>query len=95
MSSSPDVSPVMWVPGMSVFLNHWFSTYAEARAHLDAAGGVLLPYGSQCFVTTADAIRELGLDPRDPDWDRIGRDWVRPEDAAAWERLRAKRDVAR
>jgi hypothetical protein len=40
------------------------------------------------------AIRELGLDPADPDWERIGWDWVRPRDADAWERLKLKREVA-
>ena len=94
MTANPDVVPAMWIPSMAVFLNHWYSTYDEARAGLDAEGGYLLPYGAQFFVTGADAIRELGLDPGDPDWARIGWDWVRPADAAAWERLRAKRELA-
>lgn len=84
----------MYVTSMSVMLNHWFNDYAEARAWLDAEGGFLLPYRHQFFVTTAEAIRLLGLDPADPDWDRIGRDWVRPLDAAAHERLEMKRRLA-
>jgi len=88
MTPSPDPGPVTWVPGMAVFLNHWFPDYPEARAYLDAEGGFLLPYGKQFFVTCPEAIRERGLDPEDPDWQRIGWDWARPADAAAWERLR-------
>jgi hypothetical protein len=45
-------------------------------------------------VTVETAVRELGLDPADPDWERIGWDWVRPKDADAWEKLKLKREVA-
>jgi hypothetical protein len=93
MTANSNAVPAMWIPSMAVFLNHWFSAYDEARAWLDAEGGYLFPYGSQFFVTGADAIRELGLDPADPDWAAIGGDWVRPADAAAWARLRTKREL--
>ena len=83
----------MYVPRMAVFLNRWFADYAAARAARAAEGGYLLPYRHQFFVTGADAIRELGLDPDDPDWERIGWDWVEPLDRAAWERLRERREV--
>jgi hypothetical protein len=86
--------PVMYVSRMDVFLNRWFTTYEEARASLDSEGGYLLPYANQFFVTVAGAIRELGLDPQDPDWARIGWDWVRPADIEAWERLKEKRELA-
>jgi hypothetical protein len=85
--------PVMWVPRMDVFLHKWFTTYEEARATHQVDGGYLLPYRSHFFLAQAESIRELGLDPDDPDWERIGRDWVRPLDVAAWERL-AERRVA-
>ena len=94
MTAKPDTTPDMWISSMAVFLNHWFPNYAEARAHLEAEGGYLLPYRSQYFVTGADAITELGLDPDDPDWERIGWDWARPLDPAAWARLRTKRALA-
>ena len=84
----------MYVARMDAFLNRWFPSYAEARASLEADGGFLLPYLSQFFVTQADAVRESGLDPDDPDWRRIGWDWVRPADAEVLERLRLKREVA-
>jgi len=94
MTATHDTAPDMWVSGLAVFLNHWFADYAQARAHLEAEGGYLLPYGSQCFIANTEAIRELGLDPDDPDWTRIGWDWVRPADQDAWQRLRAKRELA-
>lgn len=72
---------------LSAFVNRWFPTHAEAAASLRAEGGYLLPYRREFFVTTADAVRELGLDPHDPDWARIGFDWVQPRDAEAHLRL--------
>lgn len=89
-----DSGPVMYVARMDAFLNRWFSGYDEARAALEAEGGYLLPYRDQFFVTVAGAIEELGLNPDDPDWRRIGWDWVRPADAEAWQRLRMRREVA-
>jgi hypothetical protein len=79
---------------MDAILSRWFTTYEDARASREAEGGYLLPYKHQFFVTTSEAIRELGLDPEDPDWARIGWDWVRPRDAEAWERLNGRRRLA-
>src|SRR5262245_9310963 len=84
----------MYAARMSLWLNRWFADYDEARASLDADGGYLLPYRHHFFVTTAEAIRELGLDPFDDDWRRIGFDWVRPADPQAHARLLAKRRTA-
>ncbi|OLC37598.1 MAG: hypothetical protein AUH81_05955 [Candidatus Rokubacteria bacterium 13_1_40CM_4_69_5] len=86
--------PIMYVASMDAILNRWFTTYEDARASLDAEGGYLLPYRAQFFVTSPEGIRELGLDPDDADWARIGWDWARPLDAVAWERLRARRAAA-
>lgn len=83
--------PTMWVPRMGGVLSRWFADYDEARASLELEGGYLLPYRQHYFVTTSAAIEELGLDPLDCDWARIGWDWVRPASAEAWERLLAKR----
>jgi hypothetical protein len=93
VESSPE-QLLMYVPRMCVILNRWFTTYESARASRDAEGGYLLPYRNQFFVTLAEGVRELGLDPDDPDWARIGWDWVRPADAPAWARLAAKRALA-
>ncbi|MBN8227073.1 hypothetical protein JYK02_06060 [Corallococcus macrosporus] len=74
----------------AVFLNRWFSTYEEAARSRETQGGFLFPFGAQCFVCEADFLQALGIDPRDADWERMGRDWVRPRDAAAKERLESK-----
>lgn len=84
---------LMYVPAMSAFLNRWYSTYTEARAALDSEGGFLLPYKSQFLVTEAEAIRELGFDPNDPDWAAMGFEWVKPRDVQAHQRLMMKRLV--
>jgi hypothetical protein len=79
---------------MGAFLNHWCATYDEARALRESQGGYLLPFKDQFFVTGAEGIEELGLDPQDPDWERIGFDWVRPLDLEAGARLQDKRQRA-
>lgn len=94
MSDAHDPGPVMYAPRMDAFLNRWFATYGEARASQAAEGGYLFPYRHQFFVAEAEAVKELGLDPDDPDWERIGRDWARPRDREAWERLKLQREVA-
>ena len=87
-------APIMYVPRMDAILSRWFTTYEEARSAREAEGGYLLLYKNHYFVTTSEAIRELGLDPADPDWARIGWDWVFPRDSQAWQRLKAKRELA-
>jgi hypothetical protein len=91
MTKPTEVAPKMFVPSMDAVLSRWFTTYEDAKASLDAEGGYLLPFKNQFFVTQSEAIRELGLDPDDPDWERIGWDWVRPKDGEAWERLKERR----
>jgi hypothetical protein len=86
--------PVMWVPSMDAVVSRWFSTYDDARASLIAEGGYLLPYKGQVFVTSREGVRELGLDPDDADWARIGFDWIHPLDEAAWGRLHERRIIA-
>ena len=82
----------MYVPRMDAVLNRWFTSYTEVRASLEAEGGYLLPYKLHFFVTLSEGIRDLGLDPDDPDWERIGWDWVQPRDRDAWQRLKEKRE---
>jgi hypothetical protein len=84
--------PPMYAGEMDVFLNRWFVSYAEARASLEAEGGFLIPYRNQFFVCEESAIRVLGLDPEDTDWERIGHDWVTPRDRQAWRRLADRRE---
>lgn len=90
-----DDADELWYAGnLDVFLNRWFSDYGEARGSLEAEGGFLLPYRRHFFVCQPEAVRALGLDPEDPDWNLIGRDAARPADAEAMRRLREKRERA-
>ncbi len=91
---SQEQKPSMYETQMDAILSRWFTTYEDARISLETEGGFLFPHKNQFFVTSREAIRELGLDPEDPDWDRIERDWVQPKDAEAWERLNTKRMLA-
>ena len=86
--------PVMYVSGMAVVLNRWFTTYEEARSALESDSGYLFPYGDHYFVTEREGVRALGLNPDDPNWARIGWDWVRPKDLIAWKHLRNEREIA-
>ncbi len=86
--------PAMYAGELDVFLNRWFASYEDARASLEKEGGFLLPYGHQFFVCEESAIRGLGLDPDDPDWELAGYDWIRPRDQQAWARLVQKREQA-
>ena len=83
-----------YAQGMDVFLNRWFTTHQAARAERDEQGGYLLPYRNQYFICPPDAVRLLGLDPNDPDWERIGWDCARPGDREAFERLRTAATAA-
>ena len=87
---------ILWYPPtLDVFLNRWFSSYEEARKALEAEGGYLLPYRHQFFICQPEAIRAMGLEPDDPDWERIGRDGAKPANSEAFQRLKAKRKEAR
>lgn len=94
MSDARAAELPMWVPQMDVFLSRWFTSYDAARTARETDGGYLFPYRPHFFVATAEAVRALGLDPDDPDWARIGWDWVRPLDGEAWQRLRLRREIA-
>ena len=73
------------------FRNRWFSSYEAARKSLESEGGFLLPYEKHFFVCEAEVIEAMGLESDDPDWEKIGRDCVKPQDKDAYERLFDKR----
>jgi hypothetical protein len=81
-------------PTLDVFLNRWFSNYEQARESLETEGGFLLPYCQHFFVCEAEAVRALGLEPDDPDWEEVGWDCAKPADESAYRRLREKRERA-
>lgn len=70
--------------------NIWSADYGEAEAIRNAHGGYLLAYRHQFLVVDEGFISTLGLSPSDPDWSRIGRNWVRPADPTARTRLYAQ-----
>lgn len=72
------------------YLNLWFATYSEAKEHLKANGGFLLPYKNQFFICNPNYMKQIGFDPDDPDWKRIDYDWVEPEDKKSWQQLYKK-----
>lgn len=92
-----DPEEELYRPGSSEFhCNIWCASYEEAREYLDAhRGHYLLQYRSDFFVARAAHIEDLGLDPHDEDWERIGRDWARPRDPEAKARLRERLARAR
>ena len=53
------------------YLNLWFTNYAEAKSHLESAGGFLLPYKHQFFICNANYIRQIGFGSDDSDWKLI------------------------
>ena len=68
-------------------LNLWYRRYDEAVCGRDATAGYLLAYRRDFMVVDRLFIDSLGLDPEDPDWHRLGFDWVRTKDMLARTRL--------
>lgn len=72
-------------------LNIWFPNYIEAKTYLDNHKGFyLLPYKNTFFLCRTPYIEGLGIKANDPDWTKIGYNWVQPLDPTAKNRLREK-----
>ena len=78
---------------LDIFLNRWFANYEAARQALEEHGEFLLPYRNHFYVCKAEVISKLGLDPNDPDWQKIQFDCARPADEEAFQRLLQKREA--
>lgn len=77
-------------------LNVWFATYEEAKQYQNTKqNSFLFPYRNTYFVCMAHHIISLGVDPKDSDWERIGRDWVKSKDIEAKSRLLTQLKKAR
>ena len=74
----------------SALWNVWYASYDAAKEHVHEHGGYLLPYQKQFFICDRDYITSLGLRLDDPDLVDVGVDWVKPQDATAWDRLLVK-----
>ena len=90
--SNQSADTLWYQTNLDVFLNRWFSTYEEARQSLEDEGGFLLPFRHHFYVCEAAAIRAMGLDADDPDWEKIGWNCARPLDESAYQRLDQKRE---
>ena len=82
-----DFGSLLYPDACAAHWNIWSASYAEAKAIRAEHGGYLLAYKRQFLVVDRHFIETLGLDPDDPDWEAIGRDWVEPANPAARERL--------
>ena len=81
-------------------LNVWFPTYTEAKEYLNSRGinrkGLFLfPYKKTFFICQPGHLDGLGINSNDPDWEKIGFDWVKSLDLEAKNRLREKMIEAR
>src|SRR6185436_1730841 len=77
-TDSIDFGTLLYPKGAEVHWNIWSASYAEARVIREQHGGYLLAYKRQFFIVDRHFIKTIGLEPDDPDWDLIGRDWVKP-----------------
>ena len=82
-----DFGTLLYPAACGAHSNVWSAHYEEARSIRAETGGYLLAWKRQYLIVDEHYVRTLGLDPGDPDWELMGRDWVRPVDAAARERL--------
>lgn len=89
-TDSHDFGTLLYPNWAEVHWNIWSASYDEARAIHEEHGGYLLAYRRHFFISDRYFIETLGLDPDDPDWQLIGRDWVKPTRAEARERLYGK-----
>gem|GEM_PF-1482998 len=67
-----DKDSLWYQTSLDVYLNRWYSDYAQAVSARERHGGFLLPFKNHFFVCEAEVISALGLDPKDPDWEKIG-----------------------
>ena len=90
MTKSKEAKHEMFVASMDTVLSRWFTTYEDARALLYAEGGLLAALRISFLLRKVRPSVSLvsTLLTRNPDWERISWDWVRPRGPEAWERLR-------
>jgi len=89
-TESTDFGTLLYPDGADAHWNIWSASYAEARAIREQHGGYLLAYRRHFFIVDRYFIETIGLQPDDPDWELIGRDWVKPRHVDARERLYGK-----
>lgn len=92
---SSSFGKLLYPRGGAAHSNIWCASYDEARELRAQTRGYLLAYQHQYFIADDYFVRDLGLDPDDPDWRAIARDWVQPGDYRARDRLYCARIRAR
>jgi len=85
-----DHGTLLYAPDCAAHWNIWLASYDEAREVHAEHGGTLLAYRRQFLVVEDHFLATLGVDPADPDWELLGRDWVRPRSVEARARLYGK-----
>lgn len=75
---SDDFGTLLYPDSCFGFSNVWCADYDEAAEIRATRDDYLLGYRRQFVVVSGEFIEALGLEPFDPAWVRIGRDWVRP-----------------
>jgi len=88
-TESRDFGTLLYPSRCGPYPNIWCAGHDEARAIRGHHGGYLLAWRRHCLIVDEHFISALGLDPADEDWQRMSRDWVRPADLAARDRLYA------
>ena len=88
--SVDDFGTLLYPREGTAYWNIWSASYEEARQIREEHGGYLLAYRKHMFIVDRHFIEMIGLDPEDADWDRMGRDWVRPKSLDARQRLYGK-----
>jgi hypothetical protein len=89
-SDSQDFGTLLYPSTCHGHWNIWSASYDEARSIRAAHGGYLLAYKRQFLIVDRYYVDSMGIDPDDPDWNSMGRDWIRPEDLEARGRLYRK-----
>ena len=89
-SNTEDFGTFFYPKGCGAHSNIWRASYEEAQNIRSDHGGFLLGYKHQFLVVDDDYIREMGLNPTDPELAAFGRDWVNPGNAPLREKLFAK-----
>lgn len=89
MKDSFIISDKLNPPKWGAIWKIWFANYDEAKSVLKE-DQFLLPYRNQFFICTQDYINALGIQADDQDLQLIGRDWARPKDKKAYERILQK-----
>ena len=95
LEQKPDLGTLLHREQGGAYWNIWSASYEEASGIRAEHGGFLLPYKKQFLIVEPDYLAALGLDPSDPDWTAIGRNWPAPSDHAAWSRLTSRAIDAR